>query len=124
MSAASPTAARPSGRTPSTEARLLGNRIRVWRIEAGLKQEELAPLVGASRPLVSKWETGKSMPDAIQIRCLARVLQRSYADLLGSLDGDGTLPAKGDRPLLTSIPGGRRATDPARRSLPFLTLVD
>ena len=41
-----------------------GNFIREKRIEKGLKQRELADLLYVTESAVSKWETGKSIPDA------------------------------------------------------------
>lgn len=107
---------------PTYEERVIGNRIRFLRDGLGLKQEELAPLVDASRPLISKWENGKSMPDAVQLRRLVRVLGCDYEAILGPV-GVGELPAYVATAPLTVLTGGRRNGDRRQSSLPFLSLV-
>ena len=49
----------------------LGERIAKARKDAGLDQQGLANMLGVSRPLVSKWERGKSIPDIVQSARLA-----------------------------------------------------
>ncbi|MFZ4843006.1 helix-turn-helix transcriptional regulator [Mycetocola saprophilus] len=40
----------------------LGERLRKARESAGLQQDQLAPLVGAHRQTISRWETGLTTP--------------------------------------------------------------
>jgi transcriptional regulator with XRE-family HTH domain len=106
---------------PVERARL-GAQIRFWRKRRQLEQIELAGQLGVSRPLISRWESGHNVPDAIELRRLCEMLAVSYDDLLG--EGPQTLPARRDSPLLTLVHGGRRASDPVRRQLPmFLTPI-
>lgn len=39
------------------------NRLKVYRAQSGLTQEEVAEQIGVTRQAVSKWEKGESMPD-------------------------------------------------------------
>lgn len=52
----------------------LGERIIELRKTAGLSQLELAKIMDVSRQAVSKWETGQSSPDAMNLIQLAEVL--------------------------------------------------
>ena len=47
-----------------------------------LTQEQLAEKIGVSNKTVSKWETGKSMPDYSVIELLCKVLHISVSELI------------------------------------------
>ena len=49
-------------------------RIKELRLNKGLKQEELATILGVERSTVTKWETGDSKPRADILPKLAGVL--------------------------------------------------
>ena len=53
----------------------LGERITELRELCGLSQNQLAKLMEVSRQAVSKWETGQSAPDSINLIRLAEVLE-------------------------------------------------
>ena len=63
---------------------MLSDNIKRLRSTAGLSQEELARKLHVVRQTVSKWEKGLSIPDADMLIALARVLDSSPAELLGS----------------------------------------
>ena len=54
------------------------------RLELGLTQEELAIRLNVVRQTVSKWESGRSVPDADILLKIADVLDVSISDLLGA----------------------------------------
>ena len=58
--------------------------IRNRRRELGLTQEELAIRLNVVRQTVSKWESGRSVPDADILLKIADVLDVSISDLLGA----------------------------------------
>ena len=60
----------------------LGERIAYYRGVLGLSQGELAEQLGVSRQAVSKWETGKGLPDISLLEPLAAQLGVSVAELL------------------------------------------
>ncbi len=62
----------------------LADKIHEARKRAGLSQEELADRLGVTRQAVSKWETGKSVPDTENIRRMTVVLAVSADYFLGS----------------------------------------
>lgn len=61
----------------------VGMRIRIARVGAGLKQDELAERVGVSAQLVSKWERNKSLPDVLEAARIADVCSVSFGWLGG-----------------------------------------
>jgi len=60
----------------------LGQRIQTLRKERGVTQNQLARAVGVSKPAVSKWENGASMPDVGLLSPIARFLRTDLNDLL------------------------------------------
>ena len=59
-----------------------GKRISLFRQKAGLSQTVLAERLGVTAQAVSKWETGKGLPDIALIEPLAKALGVSVAELL------------------------------------------
>lgn len=60
----------------------IGNRIRKFRKESGLTQEQLAEKINVSKSRVSNWEQGINRPDADIISNICRALNVSPSDLL------------------------------------------
>jgi Predicted transcriptional regulators len=60
----------------------LGEHICELRKKINLTQKELAELVYVSDKTISKWETGKSVPDLSTLAILAKALEVSLIDLL------------------------------------------
>ena len=58
------------------------DKVREQRQKLGLKQEELAKLLGVERSTVTKWETGESKPRADMLVKLSSVLGCSVDVLL------------------------------------------
>lgn len=58
----------------SSRAAKVPNRIRHYRIQAGLSQAHLARLVGKSRSMISSWERGRSLPTVPNLFKLAKAL--------------------------------------------------
>lgn len=56
-------------------------RLRELRKEKGLTQVQLAELMGCSQPTVCGWETGASMPMAVQLPKLAALFGCTIDDL-------------------------------------------
>lgn len=62
---------------------MLQENIKTFRKERGLTQEELAIRVNVVRQTVSKWEKGRSVPDADLLQRIAEVLEVQVSQLLG-----------------------------------------
>ena len=65
-----------------------GQTIAALRTESNITQEQLAAELFVSRDLVSKWETGKSMPD---YKMLLKIAARFSVDVDVLFDKDATL---------------------------------
>lgn len=61
---------------------LLGKQLLSARKQASLSQEEAANRLGISRQTLSKWEMGKSSPDAVFIQKICGLYQQSADQLL------------------------------------------
>ena len=64
------------------------NKIRALREKIGMKQRQLAELIGADSNLVSRWELGKSSPDKSYIAKLAKALNTTADYLLSDSDDE------------------------------------
>ena len=64
------------------EQEKIGKLIAVKRKEKGLTQEQLAEKLGVTNKAVSKWETGKGMPDLAIIQELSKILGITVSTLL------------------------------------------
>ncbi|MBM6774908.1 helix-turn-helix domain-containing protein [Olsenella profusa] len=62
----------------------LGRRIARLRLEHGMTQESLAGRLGVTAQAVSKWENDLSAPDISLLSALARTLDVTVDELLGS----------------------------------------
>ena len=73
----------------------IGAFIKEIRKEKGLTQEQLAEKLGVSQKSVSRWETGKTMPDYSLLPGICEVLEINAAELLGAerITGD-SVPKK------------------------------
>lgn len=58
-------------------------RLKVLRTQKGYTQEEIANRLNVSRQAVSRWETGKSVPDIENLALLAEIYSISIDELLG-----------------------------------------
>jgi transcriptional regulator with XRE-family HTH domain len=67
----------------------IGNFVTKKRKEKNLTQEQLAEKLGVSNKTVSKWETGKCMPDYSIIKLLCKELDITVSELI---DGEDTAP--------------------------------
>lgn len=68
--------ARLAGRPPR-----FPNRIRRYRLQAGLTQRLLAERIGERRASVSAWERGRHLPNVVSLFRLARALDTLSASL-------------------------------------------
>ena len=64
------------------DAYITGITIKQLRETKGLTQAQLAHILGITAKAVSKWETGKGLPDITHIRPLAKVLGVSVSELM------------------------------------------
>lgn len=68
------------------ELLVLGESIRTCRERAGLRQEDLARIVGVGRLAISKWETGVRGPSTLDQCRIARACGVPVSHLIKPLD--------------------------------------
>ncbi len=66
-----------------------GKFISAKRKEKNLTQEQLAAKLGVSNKTISKWETGKCMPDYSVVKSLCEELEITVAELMDGEEADG-----------------------------------
>ncbi len=66
-----------------TEQYKIGNRIRKFRTESGLKQKEMADKIGVDRTSLSSYENNKRVPDIFILCRIADVFGISLDNLIG-----------------------------------------
>lgn len=64
----------------------IGERLRIARKNAGLKQDDIARYLGIGNSTISEWETGKRSPGIDQVEELAKLFGISAGYLLGFAD--------------------------------------
>ncbi|MDE6732165.1 MAG: helix-turn-helix domain-containing protein [Oscillospiraceae bacterium] len=60
------------------------DRLKEIRKNAGLSQEQLAEKIGVSRQAVTKWETGKGLPDIENIVIIAEIFKTTLDELISA----------------------------------------
>lgn len=78
---------------PSRHVPRFPNRIREYRLKAGLTQSKLAGVLGRGRDAVSSWERGLSLPSVPKLMRMAKVLgtlaEALYQDFYSSFPKEG-----------------------------------
>ena len=65
------------------ERERLAARLREYRKELKMSQQELANILGKNQTVISSWETGSGVPDANQLPKIAKALGVSLGDSCG-----------------------------------------
>lgn len=85
----------PIQHTPraSRHAPRFPNRIREYRLKAGLSQRKLAEQLGRGKDAVSSWERGLSLPNVPRLLRMAKILETLAESLY--MDFYSTFPKEG-----------------------------
>lgn len=79
------------------EKEKIGKYIKQKRTEAGMTQQQLADKIQVTEKAVSRWETGRGIPDISLLEPLARELHVSITELLCGADSDTVEKEKAKR---------------------------
>ena len=63
-------------------------QLRIFRLESGFTQRDLARMAGVSAATVTRWEGGEIEPTPYYVRLLSRLLACDVDDLRGPADGN------------------------------------
>lgn len=63
----------------------IGERIKEYRLEKGLTQQQLAKRIGVSQKAIDYWERGINEPKACYIIALVKTFEISFDEFLGGL---------------------------------------
>lgn len=63
------------------------NRFRMYRIRAGLTQQDVADVIGVSQVSVWQWENGDNLPRADKLIAISKLYRCTIEDLVGKADG-------------------------------------
>ena len=62
----------------------IGYKIRQYRIEKGMSQEDIIRQLGISRQTLSAWENDRNLPDIISLIRLSEIFETTVDDLVQS----------------------------------------
>ena len=86
------------------DAKVTGCFIAQLRKELGLTQKELAEKLKVTDKAISRWETGKGLPDTSLLKPLAEILGVSVGELLsGKRMDDSQIKSQADHIILESL---------------------
>jgi transcriptional regulator with XRE-family HTH domain len=74
-------------RTSITDKKRFLSLVRQMRLDAGLRQADLARKLGEPQSFVSRYESGERRMDMLELRQICKVLGVSLADFINHLDG-------------------------------------
>ena len=69
----------------------IGEKIAAERRKNNMTQRELAERLNVSDKVISKWETGKSLPDVETMLCLSKVLGITISELYEAVEKNDTM---------------------------------
>ena len=99
----------------------IGAFIKTRRISSGMTQKELAEKLDCTDKAVSRWETGKGLPEASFLIPLANILGVMVNELLtGEKISEETLPQKSDDNLVNAVKRTEKAVKKGRTAILFL----
>lgn len=77
---------------------MLSEKLKRIRKSEGLSQEQLAEKIGVSRQAVTKWETGKGVPDVANMVIIAEIFKTTLDELLR----DSAIKQESEKPVFIS----------------------
>lgn len=81
----------------------IGSFIAVKRREKNLTQEQLADRLGVSNKTISKWETGKCMPDYSIVESLCKELNTTLAELMNGEEDEKSIHTYDNQQILKML---------------------
>jgi len=76
-----------ASRSSFGEKRRFLSLLRQMRLDAGLRQEDLADKLGEPQSFVSRYESGERRLDVLELRRICRLLGVSFTEFVRKLEG-------------------------------------
>lgn len=77
-----------ASRATLTEKKQFLSLVRQMRLDAGLRQEDLADKLGEPQSFVSRYESGERRLDVLELRQICKILGVSLSEFVRRLEGD------------------------------------
>ena len=61
---------------------VLQNLLRQWRVNANLRQQDVAERIGKPQPFVSKYESGERRLDLVELRLICKAMDISLEEFV------------------------------------------
>lgn len=109
---------------PTTISKL-GEKLHADRRRSRLTQEQVAAEMDVSRQLVSRWESGASVPDVVQLAQLAHRYNRGVDGYYEAVEIDLTRSGEGESPIGSRYPRAEQPSlfdEPEDLQLPEITI--
>ena len=94
----------------SRQRLVIGALLREIRLQADMRQEDVASAVGQPQSYVSKYETGERSLDVLEVRAVCIAMDTSLSEFAGILE------QRLDRQAVAEDPGGYDATQRSQRA--------
>ncbi len=101
----------------------IGNFIAKKRKEQNLTQEQLAERLGVSNKTISKWETGKCMPDYSIVELLCKELNITLAELMNGEEDEKSIHTYDNEQILTMLKDMKKLKNAKMRLIGFILIV-
>ncbi len=101
----------------------IGNFITKKRKEQNLTQEQLAERLGVSNKTISKWETGKCMPDYSIVEQLCKELNITLAELMNGEEDEKSIHTYDHEQIVTMLKDMEKLKNTKMRLIGFILII-
>ncbi len=100
-----------------------GKLIAKKRKEQNFTQEQLAERLGVSNKTISKWETGKCMPDYSIVACLCKELNITLAELMNGEEDEKSIHTYDNEQIVAMIKEMRDLKNAKTMAIGFIFII-
>lgn len=101
----------------------IGNFITKKRKEQNLTQEQLAERLGVSNKTISKWETGKCMPDYSIVELLCKELNITLAELMNGEEDEKSIHTYDNEQIVTMLKDMEKLKNTKMMLIGFILII-
>ncbi len=101
----------------------IGNFITKKRKEQNLTQEQLAKRLGVSNKTISKWETGKCMPDYSIVEPLCKQLNITLAELMNGEEDEKSIHTYDNEQIVTMLKNMKKLKNTKLMLIGFVLII-